>query len=168
LYNKNQIREIKGPLLGNARVPPRVLVHGLNQGAGELTTTRNKTAFPDANNRSRITNGRDLLPGVHKQSVWARRFRDVIGLYASDQGGDDSLSEARRSIIRRVACLQTELELLETRFALAGGAEPSDLDLYQRTSANLRRLLECIGIDRVPRDITTLGDILSEGNRADG
>jgi hypothetical protein len=50
--------------------------------------------------------------------------------------------------------LQTELELLEARFALAGGADPTDLDLYQRTSANLRRLLEAIGIDRVPRDCT--------------
>ena len=145
----------------------------------ELPTNRSKTAPKDHGNRppsnhqsifnrSQITNGKRLLPGVHKQSQWARRFRDIIYLYASDQGGDDCLSEARRSIIRRVACLQTELELLETRFALAGGAEPSDLDLYQRTSANLRRLLECIGIDRVPRDITTLGEILSEGNRADG
>jgi hypothetical protein len=94
------------------------------------------------------------LPGVHKQSLWARRFYDINRIYASDQGGDDNLSEARRSIIRRVACLQVELELLETRFAMAGGAEAGDLDLYQRTAGNLRRLLEGIGLDRVPKDIT--------------
>jgi hypothetical protein len=95
-----------------------------------------------------------LLPGVHKQSLWARRFYDVVHLYASDQGGDDNLSEGRRSMIRRIACLQVELELLETRFALAGGADPGDPDLYQRTSGSLRRLLEGLGMDRVPRDVT--------------
>lgn len=57
-------------------------------------------------------------------------------------------------MIRRIACLQVELELLETRFAVAGGAEAGDLDLYQRTAGNLRRLLEGIGLDRQPRDIT--------------
>ena len=34
--------------------------------------------------------GKTLLPGVNKQSQWARRFYDVVGLYASDQGGEDS------------------------------------------------------------------------------
>jgi hypothetical protein len=50
--------------------------------------------------------------------------------------------------------LQVELERLEVRFALAQGAEPGDLDLYQRTAGNLRRLLESLGFDRVPRDIS--------------
>jgi hypothetical protein len=117
-------------------------------------------------NRSRITNGKTLLPGVHKQSQWARRFYDVVGLYARDQGGEDRLSEGRRSLIRRIACLQVELELLETRFALAGGAEAGDLDLYQRAAGNLRRLLDGIGLDRVPRDVTNLGQILREGQHA--
>ena len=112
--------------------------------------TNHKSVF----GRSTITNGKRLLPGVHKGSAWARRFRDVIGAYSSDQGGEDELSEARRSLIRRCACLQTELEILETKFALAGGADAGDLDLYQRASANLRRLLEAIGLDRQPRDIT--------------
>ena len=105
-------------------------------------------------NRSAITNGQRLLPGVHKQSQWARRFRDLIAAYSSDQGGEDHLSEARRAVIRRCACLQVELERLEVRFALAQGAEPGDLDLYQRTAGNLRRLLESLGFDRVPRDIS--------------
>jgi hypothetical protein len=105
-------------------------------------------------NRSSITNGTNLLPGVHRGSSWARRFRDVIAAYSSDQGGEDNLSEARKSIVRRCACLQVELERLEVRFALAQGAEPGDLDLYQRTAGNLRRLLESLGFDRVPRDIS--------------
>jgi hypothetical protein len=118
--------------------------------ADDRSSSNHKSIF----NRSQITNGRTLLPGVSRRSQWARRFYDVVHLYASDQGGDDHLSEGRRSMIRRIACLQVELELLETRFAVAGGAEAGDLDLYQRTAGNLRRLLEGIGLDRQPRDIT--------------
>jgi hypothetical protein len=104
--------------------------------------------------QSSITNGKTLLPGVHKQSPWARRFYDINFIYASDQGGVEHLSEARRSIIRRIACLQVELERYEVKFARAGGAESSDLELYQRTSNSLRRMLESIGLDRIARDVT--------------
>jgi hypothetical protein len=120
--------------------------------ATRRNSTNHKTVFDT--NRARVTNGKCLLPHVDGRSAWARRFRDIVGAYAADQGGDDGLSEGRRSIIRRCACLQTELELLETRFALAGGAEAGDLDLYQRTAGNLRRLLEALGLDRQPKDIT--------------
>ena len=122
--------------------------------------TNHKSVF-DSTNRARITNGKTLLPNVDGRSAWARRFRDIVSAYASDQGGDDHLSQGRRSIIRRCACLQTELEILETKFALAGGAEAGDLDLYQRAAGNLRRLIDSLGMDRKPRDITSLGDILS-------
>jgi len=50
---------------------------------------------------------------------------------------------AERSIIRRASVLTVELERLEVKFASAG--EAADLDLYQRTAGNLRRLLEAVG-----------------------
>jgi hypothetical protein len=40
------------------------------------------------------------------------------------------------------------------RFALDGEASPQDLDLYQRTAGNLRRLLETVGLQRRAREIT--------------
>jgi hypothetical protein len=50
------------------------------------------------------------------------------------------------------------LEHLELRFALANEAgkspDPADIDLYQRTANSLRRLLEAVGIKRVPKDVT--------------
>jgi hypothetical protein len=131
----------------------------------DFTRSTNHGSVFNRTNRARVTNGKCLLPNVDGRSSWARRFRDVIAAYSSDQGGEDHLSEGRRALIRRVACLQTELEILETKFALAGGAEAGDLDLYQRASANLRRLLEAIGLDRVPRDVSSLGDILNAGLR---
>ena len=104
--------------------------------------------------RSRVTNGSALLPGVDGRSAWIRRAKDVIRAHLVDLGGEDNTSAAERSIIRRAAVLTVELERLETRFALAQEASPEELDLYSRVAANMRRLLESVGISRRPRDIT--------------
>jgi hypothetical protein len=104
--------------------------------------------------RSRVTNGSALLPGVDGRTAWARRLRDVMELHINDLGGSSVVSEAERSIVRRAAALTVELERLEASFAVAGGASGDDLDLYQRTAGNLRRLLESVGLERRARDIT--------------
>jgi hypothetical protein len=104
--------------------------------------------------RSRITNGTALVPGVDGRSAWIRRCRDVIASHLSDLGGEDNTSAAERSIVRRVAVLTCELENLEARFAAAGEASADALDLYQRTSGNLRRLLETIGLQRRAKDVS--------------
>jgi hypothetical protein len=75
-------------------------------------------------------------------------------------------SAAERSLIRRASVLTIELEHLEKKFALAdeagAGADPNDLDLYQRAAGNLRRLLEGIGLKRRPREVTTLAEYLEQ------
>jgi hypothetical protein len=111
--------------------------------------------------RSQVTNGKVLIAGVDQRSPWVRRAKDVIAAHLSDLGGIAATSAAERSIIRRAAILTVELERLETRFALANEASDSDLDLYQRTAGNLRRLLEAVGIRRRPRDVTSLGEYLT-------
>jgi hypothetical protein len=52
--------------------------------------------------------------------------------------------------------LVVELEIMEAKFAKAGdeGAAPSTLDLYARVAANMRRLLESVGLQRRARDVT--------------
>jgi hypothetical protein len=104
--------------------------------------------------RSRITNGSAFLPGIDGRSAWIRRAKDLIGEHLSDLGGPHNASAAERSITRRVAVLSVELEHLEARFATAGSASAEDLDLYQRTANSLRRLLEAVGLQRRPRDVT--------------
>jgi hypothetical protein len=114
--------------------------------------------------RSRVSNGSSILPGVDGRSIWVRRLRDLIGLHIADIGGDAAVSEAERSIIRRAATLTVELERMEAAFAVAGEAQPAQLDLYQRTANSLRRLLESVGLGRRPRDVTPdLRDYI-EGN----
>jgi hypothetical protein len=114
-----------------------------------------------ARQRSRITNGSALLPGVDGRSPWVRRCKDVIASHLSDT---PDASAAERSIIRRASVLTVELERLERQFALAGEADPAQLDLYARVAANMRRLLESVGLQRRARDVgPSLGDILRQG-----
>jgi hypothetical protein len=117
--------------------------------------------------RSRVTNGSALLHGVDGRSPWVRRCRDLIALHVADLGGEEATSAAERSLVRRASVLTVELERLEAKFALAGAATHEDLDLYQRTAGNLRRLLEAVGLRRRPRDVTpTLAEYLASREAA--
>jgi hypothetical protein len=104
--------------------------------------------------KSAISNGSKLLPGIDQRSAWVRRCRDIIAEHLSDLGGEDNCSAAERSIVRRASVIEVELEMLEAKFASAGQASGDDLDLYQRTAGNLRRLLLAIGLERRARDVT--------------
>jgi len=126
--------------------------------ASEKRSGRAPAADPKEYARSRVSNGNVLLPGVDQRSTWVRRAKDLIREHISDLGGTSNTSAAERSIIRRAATLTVELERLEAKFAAAGEASADDLDLYQRTAGNLRRLLEAVGLQRRPRNALTLDD----------
>jgi hypothetical protein len=112
--------------------------------------------------RSRVTNGSALLPNIDGRSPWVRRCKDVLASHLSDT---PDASAAERSIIRRASVLTVELERMERQFALAGEADPEQLDLYARVAANLRRLLEAVGLQRRAREVgPSLSDILRQGN----
>src|SRR5262249_32332776 len=116
---------------------------------------------------SKVTNRRGLLPTIDGRSIWARRFRDLNAAFSFDLGTDaDALSEGQRALIRRASALCTELENLEVRFAHNGGAEVAELDVFQRATNSLRRIVETLGTHRgrIARDVTpSLGEILSQG-----
>lgn len=113
--------------------------------------------------RSRVSNGSILIAGVDQRSPWVRRCKDILREHISDLGGIDNCSAAERSIIRRAAVLTTELEQLEARFATAGQADAGDLETYQRCANSLRRLLEAVGLQRRPRDVTpSLSEYLAQ------
>lgn len=108
--------------------------------------------------RSRITNGRQLLPDVDGRSAWARLFRDTFDGLMVHCGGESHASEPDRMTARRAAALESELIFLESKFAQlrAGNAEPTaaDLDLYSRLSNTQRRQFEALGMKRRVRDVT--------------
>jgi hypothetical protein len=61
------------------------------------------------------------------------------------------LSEAQLSLIKRASAITCELEQFEGRLSRG---EEIDLDTYVRAIGHLRRLLETLGLQRVPRDVT--------------
>ena len=115
-------------------------------------TSRKPTA------RSRITNGRDWLPGIDQRGAIARRYRDLVAQIVIDQGGVHRCSETRMQLIRRFASGAVLAEELEARLARG---ENVDISEYALLSSTLVRLANRIGIERVARDISpTLSDIL--------
>jgi hypothetical protein len=112
--------------------------------------------------KSARTNGNRVFAiGGDGRGAWARRHRDIAELHLADIGGEAHASEAMASLCRRASTIEVSLEQMEAR--LSEGDEKVDLDLYNRLAGNLRRILESIGLKRVPRDVTlSLRDILAE------
>jgi hypothetical protein len=118
---------------------------------------------------TRITSGKVLVADSDGRSLWSRRMRDLMALYTSDRGGEDQLSEAQRSMIRRIAVLEIELEQMEQRFA-ADDRTPSLIHQYQRVVNTSRRLHQVLGISRVAKDISppTIDQYAEQVRRREG
>ena len=79
----------------------------------------------------------------------AKRVRDLIRQIETDLGSDPST--AQRQIITRVALTSVMIEDVEARYLRGQAIDP----LIHATLCNsLRRLLETIGLQRVPRDVS--------------
>jgi hypothetical protein len=115
--------------------------------------------------RSRVTNGSALFceAVADGRRGWSRRIRDLIAYYVAHLGGEDNVTTPQRSIIRRAAISEVEIEWIERNFAASkNGPSSEDLDLYFRATNALQRRLELIGMRRVARDVTTLSDYLNQ------
>src|SRR6202035_718632 len=67
-----------------------------------------------AKQRSRVTNGALFASTVRDgRSGWSRRLGDLLSLHIADLGGQDVVSNAERSLIRRIATITVELEWIE-------------------------------------------------------
>jgi hypothetical protein len=112
---------------------------------------RNQIEARAPRQRSAVTNGRRLFVEGSGTSAWSRRYADLIAAHVSDLGGNLELSEAQKSLVRRAAAIECELEQLEGKLSLG---EEIDLDEFGRATNTLRRTLETLGIERRPLDIT--------------
>ena len=84
-------------------------------------------------------------------------MRDIYDVVVAHCGGS-SITELKRMMARRIACLEAELVFLEDKFgtirAEGGAPEASDLDLYSRLTNTHRRQCEALGYERTAKDIT--------------
>jgi hypothetical protein len=118
--------------------------------ASRKPTVSRLPAPTKAQARSRVSNGRDVLPDVDGRSLVARRYPDIVSAVASDQGGAERLSEARLQLIRRFGAAAVLAELTEARLARG---EEINIQEYSVLVSTMVRVAQRIGIDRIPRDV---------------
>ncbi len=87
------------------------------QNTTQSQAAHSKLSPRSVTNRSRISNGQEILPGVDQRLAIARRYRDLVAQIAIDQGGADRCSEVRMQLIRRFASGAVLAEELEARLA---------------------------------------------------
>jgi hypothetical protein len=110
--------------------------------------------------RSRVTNHKDLLPKLDGRSSAARRFRDLVNSYIADMGGADQCSDIKLGLLRRLAAVTVQSELIEARMI---NGEAVDIGTLCTLASTTVRLSQRLGIERVPKDISpSLADIQRE------
>lgn len=107
--------------------------------------------------KSRVTNGKVILPYQDGRSLWARIMRDTLQSLISHCGGESVISDTKRMAARRVAAFEAELIMMEDRIASIRGAAkhppPSLLQLYGMLADRQRRLSEALGWERSQRNV---------------
>jgi hypothetical protein len=107
----------------------------------------------------------DWLKRLDKRTKVARAVMDRIADLEADAGGVESLSAARRSLIRHAAWLDAVVESHEMR--LAGGTE-LDVGAYTQSLNSLLGLYRLIGLERKQRSVRRLQDVMTDGNAPRG
>jgi hypothetical protein len=108
-------------------------------------------------NSSSVTKAKRMFVDLgDARSAWARRWADLIGAHANDLGGYDMLSEAQRSICRRAAAIECELEAMEGRMS---ASHPIDIGVYARLTGVLARLLELVCIRRLTKPLDPTSEL---------
>jgi hypothetical protein len=90
------------------------------------------------------------LHDLDRRTAAYRRTTDLIAQIEADAGGHDRLSTGQRQIIQRAAILGSLSEHLE---ALWMAGEPFDPVTYCTIVNAQKRLLEAVGLRRVPKEI---------------
>jgi hypothetical protein len=119
--------------------------------ASRSLADRRRVGQRKAAQRSKVTNGKQLLPGLDMRSAMARRFKDITSAIYIDQGGEDRCSESRKQLIRRFAAAAVIAEQMESR--LANGHQ-INITEHAQLSSTLVRIAQRIGINRHAKDIT--------------
>jgi hypothetical protein len=100
--------------------------------------------------RARLSNHKDMLPGLDGRSAGARRFRDLIGAYVADLGGISNCSEVKIGLLRRLAAASVLAEALEAK-AVDGG--DIDVSVFCNLASTTVRIASRLGLERVQRNV---------------
>lgn len=113
--------------------------------------------------RSRLTNHKDLLPGVDQRCASrseARRFRDLVNAYLADSGGVENCSEIRIGLVRWLAAITVQGEILKARLVSGEQVDVTQLCTLASTAV---RLSQRLGLERKAKTVNpTLSDYLRD------
>jgi hypothetical protein len=101
--------------------------------------------------RARVTNHADLLPGIKGTSSSARRFRDLVNAFITDMGGIDRCSDIKLGLLRRLAAVTVQAEVLEAKMI---NGEEIDIGTLCVLASTTVRLSQRLGLERIPRDVS--------------
>ena len=100
---------------------------------------------------------KELIVDTERTRNRLRRFRLVRERLLRDRGGDPT--QAQQILADNAAALCTKSEDMIVAMI---NEEPLNLGELNSTINSLRRLLETLGIERVPKDVTTLANYLEK------
>ena len=104
------------------------------------------------------------LHDLDRRTAAYQRTVALIDAIEADAGGHDQLTTGQRQIVQRIALTCALAEHLEARW-LSG--EEIDPTIYCTLANAQKRLLELVGLRRLPRDVTpSLTDYLRSHNAA--
>jgi hypothetical protein len=118
-------------------------------------------AMRKSKGRSRVTNHKDLLPELDGRTSAARRFRDLVGAYIVDMGGADQCSDIKLGLLRRLAAVTVQAEVLEAKMI---NGEHVDIGILCTLASTTVRLSQRLGFERIARNV---GPTLADAIRAD-
>ena len=107
------------------------------------------SAQPDSRKshaRSRVSNGRDVLPNIDGRSLIARRYRDIVTAVVGDQGGTGHCSEARNAVHPTLRCRRGSRRADGKQTRVNG--EEINIQEHALLCSTLVRVAQRIGIDR--------------------
>ena len=116
-----------------------------------LAVVDESAAIRKRKGRSRVTNHKDLLPKLDGRSSAARRFRDLVAAFINDMGGAGQCSDIKLGLLRRLAAVTVQAEVLEARMI---NGEQVDIGTLCTLASTTVRLSQRLGIERAPKDVT--------------
>jgi hypothetical protein len=81
----------------------------------------------------------------------ARRFRDLVKAYIVDQGGLSQCSEVKIGLLRRLAAVTVQAEIIEARMV---NGELVDIPTLCTLASTVVRISQRLGVNRIPKTIT--------------
>jgi hypothetical protein len=105
------------------------------------------------------------------RTAWKRSVAQTSRAMTEHLGGADLISEPESLVIRRISVFEAEMRIMEEKinFDRQRGVPMDEkfIDLYSRLANAQRRLLETVGMKRVPRDVTPSLSEYVEATKAD-